>query len=128
MEAVSGLLDGEAHSPSTREVATALEGVARRAYQFARDLFTLELHVGDEKEKRFNTANEAAADILTKVTVKQEGRPVLDAAIGGTNQILARVAVREAKKLSEKSKKGRPTRGGATAWMLRRLIQLLREH
>jgi hypothetical protein len=126
-----GLLDGEAHSPSTREVATALEGVARLAYQFARELFTLELRVGDEKEKRFNTANEAAADILTKVeerfntaneaaadivtkvTVKPEGRPVLDAAIRA-NEILARVAVREAKKLGEKSKKGRPTRGGAT--------------
>jgi hypothetical protein len=112
-------------------VATALEGVARLAYQFARELFTLELRVGDEKEKRFNTANEAAADILTKVeerfntaneaaadivtkvTVKPEGRPVLDAAIRA-NEILARVAVREAKKLGEKSKKGRPTRGGAT--------------
>jgi hypothetical protein len=94
-------------------VATALEGVARLAYQFARELFTLELRVGDEKEKRFNTANEAAADIVTKVTVKPEGRPVLDAAIRA-NEILARVAVREAKKLGEKSKKGRPTRGGAT--------------
>src|ERR1700716_2256018 len=33
-----GLLDAEANSPSAREVATALEDLARHAHQFAQDL------------------------------------------------------------------------------------------
>ena len=44
------------------------------------------------------------------------------------NETLAAVAAREAKKLAESSKKGRLTHGQATAWMLQRLIELLREH
>ena len=44
------------------------------------------------------------------------------------NDVLARVAVREAKKLSKRSKKGRLTHGQATAWMLQQLIEILREH
>jgi hypothetical protein len=122
-----GCLDGEARSPSSREVAVVLADVEERAHQFAKHLFMLDVRARNQEEERFNTANEVAADILTKASVRPEGRPVLDAAIRA-NEILARVASREAKKLGERSKKGRPVRGGTTAWMLQRLIELLREN
>jgi hypothetical protein len=124
-----GLLEAEASSPSAREVATVLESVARRAYQFAQDLRGLEIRSRNKGEARFsegvghfNTAKEAAADTLANVL--PEGHPVLDAAIRAS-EILSAVADREAKNLGERSKKGRPTYGRATAWMLRRLSELL---
>jgi hypothetical protein len=40
-----GILEAEANSPSAREVATALEDLAQHAYQFARDLFTLNIRI-----------------------------------------------------------------------------------
>jgi hypothetical protein len=121
-----GYLDGEARSPSTREVATVLQELARRAYQFAHDLLSLDLRLGNQEE-RFNTPNEVASRLLASVPLKPEGRSVLHNAMRA-NEVLARVAVDEAKKLSERSKKGRLTYGQATAWMLQRLLELLREH
>jgi hypothetical protein len=122
-----GCLDGEARSPSSREVAGVLADVEQRAHQFARHLLMLDIRAPDQEEERFNTPNEVAADILTKVSGRPEGRSVLNAAIRA-NDILAQVAGREAKKLDERSRKGRPVRGHTTTWMLRRLIELLREN
>jgi hypothetical protein len=121
-----GILEAEADSPSAREVATVLENVARRAHQLAQDLHRLDIR-GDEAAGPFNTANEAAADILANIPIRPENRSVLDAALRA-NEVLAAVAVREAKKLAESSKKGRPIRGAATAWMLRRLAELLHDN
>ena len=121
-----GELDGEARSPSTREVADALQEIARRAYQFAIELMKLDVRLGSEEEQRFNTPNEVAAHLLANVSLKPEGRSVLDNAMRA-NEVLAHIAVNEAKKLSEMSKKGRPIQGEATARMLRLLIILLRE-
>jgi hypothetical protein len=42
-----GVLEAEADPSSAREVATVLEGVARRAYQFAQDLRRLD--IGERK-------------------------------------------------------------------------------
>jgi hypothetical protein len=129
-----GLLEAEASSPSAREVATVLESVARRAYQFAQDLRRLEIRSRNKGEApfsegvgHFNTAKEAAADTLANVLLKPEGHSVLDAAIRAS-EILGAVADRKAKKLAERSKKGRPTHGEPTAWMLRQLIKLLRDN
>jgi hypothetical protein len=119
-----GILEAEANSPSAREVATALEDLAQHAYQFARDLFTLNIRIDSEGKGHLNTANEAAADILANILIKPENRSVLDATMRA-NEVLAAVARREAKKRAESSKKGRPIRGAATAWMLRRLAELL---
>jgi hypothetical protein len=121
-----GILEAEASSPSAREVAAVLEGLARRAHQFAKDLFTLDIHLSHEEEGRFNTTNEAAADVLAAISLVPERRPVLDAAIRA-NEVLAAVAAQEAGKLAERSKKGKPTRGGPTAWMLSRFAELLRD-
>lgn len=121
-----GYLDGEARSPSTREVATVLQDLARRAYQFAQDLLRLDLRLRSQEE-RFNTPNEVASRLLTSVLLKPEGRSVLENAMRA-NEVLARVAAHEAKKLSERPKKGRLTHGQATAWMLQRLVVHLREH
>src|SRR3979411_537200 len=118
-----GILEAEANSPSAREVATALEDLARHAHQFAQDLLRLDIRIGNEGKGHFNTANEAAADILANILIKPMKRSVLDATIGA-NEVLAAVARREAKKLAESSKKGRPIRGTATAWMLRKLADL----
>ena len=122
-----GILEAEANSPSAREVATALEDLARHAHQFAQDLLRLEIRIGNEGKGHFNTANEAAADILANILIKPMKRSVLDATIGA-NEVLAAVARREAKKLAESSKKGRPIRGTATAWMLRKLAELLHDN
>ena len=122
-----GILEAEANSPSAREVATALEDLARQAHQFAQDLLRLEIRIGNEGKGHFNTANEAAADILANILIKPMKRSVLDATIGA-NEVLAAVARREAKKLAESSKKGRPIRGTATAWMLRKLAELLHDN
>jgi hypothetical protein len=119
-----GFLEAEANSPSVREVATVLEGLARRAHQFAQDLRRLDIRMGNEWKGHFNTANEAAAEILANIPEK---RPVLDATVRA-NEGLAVVALREAKKLAERSKKGRPTHGEPTAWMLRQLVELLRDN
>jgi hypothetical protein len=121
-----GILEAEADSPSAREVATVLENVARRAHQLAQDLHRLDIR-GDEAAGPFNTANEAAADILANIPIRPENRSVLDAALRA-NEVLAAVAVREAKKLAESSKKGRPIRGAATGWMLRQLAELLHDN
>lgn len=121
-----GYLDGEARSPSTREVASALEDLARRAYQFFQHLGGLDLQLRDQEE-RFNTPNQVASHILARVPLQPEGRSVLENAMRA-NDVLARVAVREAKKLSKRSKKGRLIHGQATAWMLQQLIEILREH
>ena len=83
--------------------------------------------MGREEAGSFNTASEAAADILAKILITSENRSVLDAALRG-NELLAAVAVREAKKLAESSKKGRPTGGAATGWVLRQLADLLRDN
>jgi hypothetical protein len=122
-----GFLEAEANSPSAREVATALEDLARRAYQFARDLLRLDIRIGNEGQGQFNTANEAAADILANILIEPTNRSVLVATIRA-NEVLAAFARREAKKLAESSKKGRPIRGKATAWMLGQLAQLLRDN
>jgi hypothetical protein len=119
-----GILEAEATSPSAREVAAVLEGLARHAYQFAQDLLRLDIRLGNEGKGHFNTANEAAADILANILIKPEKRSILHATIRA-NQVLAAVARREAKKRAESSKKGRSIRGAATAWMLRRLAELL---
>jgi hypothetical protein len=91
-----GVLEAEANSPSTREVAAVLASVARRAYQFAQDLRSLEIRIGKQGTEAFNTANEAAADILAKVSIKPEGRSALDTALRG-NEILAVAGAREVK-------------------------------
>jgi hypothetical protein len=122
-----GILEAEANSPSAREVATALEDLARHAHQIARDLLRLDIRIGNEGKGHFNTANEAAADILANILITPKRRSVLDATIRA-NEVLAAVARREAKKLAESSKKGRPIRGAATAWMLRRLAVLLHDN
>ena len=122
-----GVLQAEAASPSAREVAMVLERIARLAHEFARYLFTLDYRLGREEAGSFNTASEAAADILAKILITSENRSVLDAALRG-NELLAAVAVREAKKLAESSKKGRPTGGAATGWVLRQLADLLRDN
>jgi hypothetical protein len=121
-----GILEAEANSPSAREVAAVLEKLARHAHQFAQDLLRLDIR-GNEGKGHFNTANEAAADILANILIKPKKRSVLDAAIRA-NEVLAAVARREAKKLAESSKKGRPIRGAATAWMLRQLAELLHDN
>jgi hypothetical protein len=122
-----GILQGEAGSPSAREVATVLETVARHAHQFAGYLYTLDSSLASEETGAFNTASGAAADILAKALIKPEGQSVLAAALRG-NEILAAVAAQEAKKLAERSKKGRPIRSAATPWMLRQLAQFLRDN
>jgi hypothetical protein len=122
-----GVLEAEASSPSAREVATVLEGLARRARQFAQELFRLDIRMSNEGPEAFNTANEAAADILANISIKPENRSVLDAALRA-NEFLAAVAVREARKLAEGSKKGRRIHGQPTAWMLRQLAGLLRDN
>jgi hypothetical protein len=122
-----GVLEAEASSPSAREVATVLEGLARRAHRFARELFSLDIRMSNEGPEAFNTANEAAADILANISIKPENRSVLDAALRA-NEFLAAVAVREARKLAEGSKKGRRVHGHPTAWMLRQLAGLLRDN
>jgi hypothetical protein len=122
-----GILEAEANSPSAREVAAVLEDLARHAYQFARDLLRLDIRIDNEGKGHFNTANEAAADILANILIKPENRPVLHATIRA-NEVLAAVARWEAKKLAESSKKGRPIRGAATAWMLRQLAELLHDN
>jgi hypothetical protein len=119
-----GILEAEANSASVREVAAVLEDLARHAHQFAQDLLRLDIRIGREGKGPFNTANEAAADILANILIKPQDRSVLHATIRA-NEVLAAVARREAKKLAESSKKGRPIRGKATAWMLRRLAELL---
>lgn len=60
-----GYLDGEARSPSSREVAKVLHDIARRANQFAKDLFLLERRAQDGQDERFNTPDEVASRILT---------------------------------------------------------------
>jgi hypothetical protein len=120
-----GILEAEANSPSAREVATVLEDLAWHAHQFAQDL--LRLDIGNEGERHFNTANEAAADILANILIKPTKRSVLGATIRA-NELLAAVARREANKLAESSKKGRPIRGAATSWMLRQLADLLHDN
>lgn len=122
-----GVLEAEASSPSAREVATVLEGLARCAHQFAQELFRLDIRTSNEWPAAFNTANEAAADILANISIKPENRSVLDAALRA-NEVLAVVAVREARKLAEGSKKGRRIHGQSTAWMLRQLAGLLRDN
>jgi hypothetical protein len=122
-----GILEAEADSPSTREVATVLENIGQRAHQLAQDLHRLDIRRGDEAAGPFNTANEAAADILANIPIRPENRSVLDAALRA-NEVLAAVAVREAKKLAESSKKGRPIRGGATGRMLHQLAELLHDN
>jgi len=122
-----GMLETEAASPSAREVATALERIAQLARGTAQSLYELDTRPGSEEAAGLNTANKAAADVLARISMKGESRSVLDAA-RRANEILAAVARREAKKLAESSKKGRPTRGATTAWILQRLIELLREH
>ena len=91
-----GILEAEANSPSAREVATALEDLARHAHQFAQDLLRLEIRIGNEGKGHFNTANEAAADILANILIKPMKRSVLNATIGA-NEVLAAVARRAAK-------------------------------
>jgi hypothetical protein len=122
-----GILEAEANSPSAREVAAVLEDLARRAHQFAQDLLRLDIRIGNEGKGHFNTANEAAADILANILIKPTKRSVLHAAIRA-NELLAAVARREAKKRAETSKKDRPVRGAATAWMLRQLAELLHDN
>src|SRR5215211_9477500 len=122
-----GFLEAQANSPSAREVAAVLEDLARHAHQFAQDLLRLDIRIGNEGKGHFNTANEAAADILANILIEPEKRSVLDGTIRA-NEVLAAVARREAKKLAESSKKGRPIRGAATALMLRRLAELLHDN
>jgi hypothetical protein len=122
-----GVLEAEASSPSAREVATVLESIAQLAHAFAGYLYTLDIRLGSEGATTFNTANEAAADILGKFLIKPENRSVLDAALRA-NEVLAAIAVREAKKLAESSTKGKPTHGKPTAWMLCQLAELLRDN
>jgi hypothetical protein len=101
-----GFLEAEANSPSAREVAAVLEELAQHAYQLARDLLRLNIRIGNEGKGHFNTANEAAADILANILIEPTNRSVLDATIRA-NEVLAAVARGEAKKLAESSKKGR---------------------
>jgi hypothetical protein len=122
-----GVLEAEAASPSAREVAMELKRIARFAREFARYLYTLDMRLGSEGTGAFNTAREAAADILAKISIKPENRSVLDAALRG-NEVLAAVAAGEATKLAESSKKGRPTSGAVTRSVLRQLADLLRDN
>ena len=124
MCAYLGTIEGEAGSPSAREVATVLETVAERAHHFARYLYTLDFRLPGEGTTAINTAGEAAADILKKALIKPEDQSVLAAALRG-NEVLAAVAARQAKKLVERSKKGRAVQGAATAWTLRQLAELM---
>ena len=118
------ILEAEANSPSAREVATVLETIARFAHAFAGYLYAHHLH--SQGERAFNTANEAAGDILAKIEIKPENGSVLGAA-SRANETLAAAAAREARKLRERSKKGKPIQGEPTAWLLRQLADLLRE-
>jgi hypothetical protein len=127
MSTYLGILEAEAASPSAREVAMALERIAQGTHEIARYLYTLDFRLDSEELGGFNTANEAAADILARISIREENRSVLEAALRA-NDILAAVAAGEAKKLAESSNKGRLTHGQATAWMLQRLIELLGEH
>ncbi len=120
-----GVLEAEADSPSAREVAAVLESVAQRARQFAKDVGTLEIRSREQAAGAFNTAKEAAADILAGASIRGEDRSVLGAALRA-NQILAEFAAQEAKRLAESAKKGRRTHGAATAWMVRQLADILR--
>jgi hypothetical protein len=120
-----GVLEAETNSPSAREVADVLESVAQRADQFAQDLYRLDIRASNEGPGAFNTANEAAADILAEASIRGEGRSVLEASLRA-NQILADFAAREAKRLADSSKKGRRTHGAASAWVLRQLADILR--
>jgi hypothetical protein len=122
-----GVLEAEASSPSAREVATVLEDLARRAHQFAQDLVKLEIRTGNEAKGCFNTANDVAADTLANILIKPENRSVLETAIRA-NRVLAGVAVRTSKNLTERSRRGRPIHGGPTAWTLRQLAELLRDN
>ena len=115
-----GILEGEAGSPSAREVAAALETVAERAHQFSGFLYTFDFRLPSEETWTINTASGVAADILAKALIEAEGESVLAAALRG-NVVLAAVAARQAKKLADSSKKGRAIQGVATAWMLREL-------
>ena len=72
------ILEAEANSPSAREVATVLETIARFAHAFAGYLYAHHLH--SQGEWAFNTANEAAGDILAKIEIKPENWSVLGAA------------------------------------------------
>jgi hypothetical protein len=126
MSTYLGILEAEAVSPSAREVAMALARIAERTQEIARYLCTLDFRLGSA-EGGFNTANEAAADILARFSITGENRSVLNAALRA-NEVLAAVAAWQAKMLVESSNKGRLTHGQATAWMLKRLIELLREH
>ena len=64
-----GTLEAEAASPSAREVAVALERIAQLTHEIARYLYTLDFRLGSEEAGGFNTANEAAADILAKISI-----------------------------------------------------------
>ena len=83
MCAYLGTIEGEAGSPSAREVATVLETVAERAHHFARYLYTLDFRLPGEGTTAINTAGEAAADILKKALIKPEDQSVLAAALRG---------------------------------------------
>jgi hypothetical protein len=60
-------------------VAAVLEDLARHAHQFAQDLLRLDIRIGNEGKGHFNTANEAAADILANILIKPTKRSVLGA-------------------------------------------------
>lgn len=122
-----GMLEAEAASPSAREVAMALERIAQRSHEIARYLYALDLRPDGEETGGFNTSNQAAAEILARISITGENRSILDAALRA-HEVLAAIAAQEAKKLAGSSKKGRLTHGQATAWMLQRLVELLREH
>jgi len=121
-----GVLQAEAASPSAREVALRLKQIARLSQEFAQNLVALDLGWGREEAGSFNTASEVAADILANISIKPENRSVLAAAVSA-NEVLAAVAVREAGKLGDRSRKGGRIHGKPTAWLLRQLVELLHE-
>jgi hypothetical protein len=84
-----GILETAATSPTAREVATVLKDVGERADQFAYDLRKLSIRTGNEGSGAFNTASEAAADILANFLIKPDNRSVFEAALQANKALAA---------------------------------------
>ena len=50
------------------------ERIAQLTHEIARYLYTLDFRLGSEEAGGFNTANEAAADILAKISITRENQ------------------------------------------------------
>ena len=79
------------------------------------------------RRESFNTASEAAADILAKILIKRENRSVLDAALRG-NELLAASLFGKLRSLLKAPRKDGQAVAQATGWVLRQLADLLRDN